>query len=429
MRPLAVAVKYRVSIYRIYIYRNNGPHRLRKRIAATGVSVHAMSRAHDPATVSAPPTLSRRGWLVVLGFWTFMGLLESSKAYVSMEFRGIPMGFRAALVGNMPWWYLWALLTPVVFTLGRRARIVPPRWGSVITHVAAAVTLSALHLSAAGVLYYYTTTRGTSFGVSASNQAARFLQGYLATDVVTYFAVLTAFEAFESYRRLREREIQSARLEARNAQLESRLSEIRLSALRAELQPHFLFNTLNTATGLVRAGERDTAVNVLARLGDLLRSSLAEEERHEVPLAEEIAFLRRFLEIEEVRFRDRLSVQVEVPEELGDALVPTRIIQPLVENALRHGIAPIPGSQHMRVRAWSEDDLLAVEVSDSGAGFTPPAVEGIGLGNTRARLDHLYGGQGRLVIAAAPGRGTRATLLIPLHRTATVPRGKEAVRV
>lgn len=373
---------------------------------------------HGPSFAPPPaaPATGSRWWLLLVGFWTFIGLLESSKAYVAMQLRGIPTGWDVVLIGNMPWWYLWALLTPMVFLLGRRFRIVPLGWRAVLVHVTAAVVCSAAHLAVAGTLYYYTTTRGTPFGTSAPDQVARFLTGYLATDVVTYFAVLAAFEAFEFYRRLREREVQSARLEARNAQLESRLNEIRLSALRAELRPHFLFNTLNTAVGLVRAGERDTAVTVLARLGELLRTSLAGDERHEVPLREEVAFLRHYLDIEQVRFRDRLTIRVGVPDELGDVLVPTHVLQPLVENAVRHGIARAPGPQRLDVCARAEHDRLTLEVTDSGPGLVAPFAEGIGLRNTRARLRQLYGPDGRLEIASAPGRGSRATVTLPLHR-------------
>lgn len=376
------------------------------------------------APTSGPSRVSRR-WFLILGFWTFIGLLESSKAYVTMELRGLPVGWATVLIGNLPWWYLWALLTPVVFLLGRRFRIVPLQWRGLLAHVTAAVIASGLHLAAAGVLYYYTTTQGTPYAASAVDQVGRFIGGYLATDVVTYFAILTAFEAFEFYRRLREREVQSARLEARNAQLESRLHEVRLGALRAELRPHFLFNTLNTIVGLVRADERDTAVNTLARLGEMLRVSLSGNVGHEVPLREEVAFLRAYLEIEQVRFRDRLTIQVDVSEALGDALVPTHVLQPLVENAIRHGVSRAPGAQRVDVGARAEQGRLSLTVADSGPGFAGPIVEGIGLGNTRARLHQLYGEAARLEIVSVPEQGSRVTVTLPLHRATAAAPGPE----
>ena len=197
--------------------------------------------------------LRNRAALVVVGVWTVLGLLESSKSYVSDQLRGIPRGWWAAFVGNMPWWWAWAVLTPAVFYLAAKLRLDRPAWPRALAgHLAAAVVLSLLHLTVVGVLYWHTTTAPAlpylapvtrQLLATPLGQVEAFANGYLMVNVMTYGAIAVTWYALEFYRGMRDRERASAELEARAATLEASMHEARLSALRMELNPHFLFNS------------------------------------------------------------------------------------------------------------------------------------------------------------------------------------------
>jgi two-component system, LytTR family, sensor kinase len=385
------------------------------------------------------PAMTRtRTAALVVALWTGLGLLESSKAWVAERLRGGPWGFGWALVGNMPWWWGWALLTPLVFLLARRFRLDGPRWPRAApVHLAAGTLLSLAHLAAVAPLYWYTHTRHLAAAdplvaartPSAWAQFEQFVDNYLIVELATYGMVVALCTALDLHRRWREREVAALQLEARTAVLESQMAEARLHALRAELNPHFLFNALNAASGLVRRGEGTAAVEMLARLGELLRLTLERggahggaggRAAHEVPLGEELAVLRLYLDIERVRFSDRLAVTLDVPADAEAVPVPVFVLQPLVENAIRHGVAPMPGPGRVRVSARLEagphGGRLRLEVADSGPGFASRAVargHGIGLANTRARLAALHGDAATLSTGQAPEGGALVVLELP----------------
>jgi len=354
-------------------------------------------------------TIGRPLWLGILGFWTAMGLVESSKAYVSWQLRGAPHSWAFVLVANMPWWYAWAALTPAAFWLAAHFRLVTRAWKAPLAvHFGAALTLSFAHLIGTAVLYYHTTARHLDASRGVGQQIRGFVDHYLAVDVLTYFAVIGAYYGLDLYHRYRERELAAARLE-------TLMHESRLEALRMQLNPHFLFNALNAVAGLVRRRENEAAVNTLARLGDLLRLTLAGKTTNVSSLRDELYFLRQYLEIERLRFGDRLAVEEEIDPGVLDAQVPTLILQPLVENAVRHGIARTTGPGRIAVVAREDADRLCLAVRDTGPGFPPDSVrrEGVGLSNTRARLEHLYGAAATLSVGAA-GASTEVAISMPL---------------
>jgi signal transduction histidine kinase len=373
-----------------------------------------------------PPDIGRRRRaLAIFGAWTVLGLLESSKAYVSDQLQGIPRGWVPALVGNMPWWWCWALLTPVVFALARRLRFdgrhpVLALGG----HLGAALALSVAHLSAVGALYWrtisvpvlpYLAPLVRSRLASPVGQIELFLSGYLVVDVMTYGAVVLAWYALEFQRRLAERERAALALEARTATLEAHVQEARLLALRMELHPHFLFNALNAIAGLVRRGEGSKAIAMLSRLAALLRLTLERELAHEVPLDRELELLDLYLDIERTRFSDRLDVRMDVEPAARDALVPAFVLQPLVENAVRHGIARGAEPGRITIGAWVKGASLAIEIADTGPGIASNGAEGVGLRNTRERLSRLYGPAAALRLDRGVEGGTVATLTLPCH--------------
>jgi LytS/YehU family sensor histidine kinase len=220
------------------------------------------------------------------------------------------------------------------------------------------------------------------------------------------WAVVGAFHGLRIYRKYKAREVESARLEARFAEAQN-------LALRMQLQPHFLFNTLNSISALVHANP-EGADDMISRLGDFLRMTLEAPPDQMVPLRKELAFIRAYLAIEQVRFEDRLRVEMEIPADLQELRVPGFILQPLVENALKHGLSDRPGGGTLRLRAFRDSEYLVLEVQDDGEGFVPGR-EGVGLANVRSRLGLIYKGRHQLSILGAPNRGTLVSLRLPLN--------------
>jgi two-component system LytT family sensor kinase len=365
-----------------------------------------------------PPRLGWRGWLAIFAFWTFFGLLESARAYIGsrMAPRGLRPSVVNALIGNMPWWYLWALFTPAVVWVCRRLR--PDRTPPlrlVLAHLGAGVAVSSLHLLVEGHIYF--ATHGRHVLPSVTVQIRGFFLNYTLLNLLTYTAIAGAFYTLDYFRRFRGEELAAAELRTRAVRLEAQMAEARLSALRMELNPHFLFNALNAVSGLVRRADNAAAVEMIGRLGGLLRVALRGDTRHEIPLREELDYLGHYLEIERIRFHDRLSVQVDVQPGLEQALVPALILQPLVENAIRHGVAPVPEPGRVTLCARRDEERLRLEVENTGRGMPPGALEspGVGIRNTLARLDALYCGDASLRLENLSAGGVRATLDLPVR--------------
>ena len=368
------------------------------------------SRDAEPR-VDEARLVDARAWLVSLAFWSALGLVESATAWVRMSAQGRPMAWWAALYGNMPWWLLWALFTPAAVALARRAPLMGDRWrrGAAV-HVVAALAFASAHLLVEGAVYYFTVTRGRV--PSLAWQWRMLFGGYLPLDVVTYWAIVGASHALDAHRRWRDAAVQAAQASARAARLELGLSDARLQALRMELNPHFLFNALNAVSGLVRRGEGDAAVTMLARLGELLRATLDRDAAAEHPVEDELALLDLYVDIERARFGDRLQVTMGADAESRRAMVPALLLQPLVENAIRHGVSRRPGAARVAVSAWREGDRLHLAVEDDGGGISGVPREGIGLSNTRARLAARWGDRASLALVHAPG-GVRLSLVMP----------------
>jgi hypothetical protein len=389
-----------------------------------------------------PPRLSRAERLAVLGIWVGLGLLESGKAILEQRLSGWPASWTTGLVGNLPWWLAWAALTPLTIALTRRVRPGLRRPGAWLVHGAAAVGLSLAHHLVVGTLYYFTVSRGMTSAVGGTigpmtltRQLHGFFGGYFVLNVLTYGAIVASYLGWEFHRRYREGELKAARLE-------SAMHAARLDALRMELNPHFLFNTLNAVAGLVRKARGEEAVRMLARLADLLRSTLEDARDPEIPLEKELELLDTYLAIERIRFGERLSTEVRADADARAALVPPLILQPLVENAVRHGVARHEGPARIEVNAAVDGPLLRVAVTNTGPewgdGPRSPAREGaaalratghgdeaeggaqnglgLGLGNTRERLRHAYGPGASLVLETRSDGGCRVTMLAPLRR-------------
>ena len=352
---------------------------------------------------------------------TGFGLLETLNAFVGTRIRGLSLGWWDLLVQNLPWWYTWALLTPAVLWMARRLPLL--ELGSatrrIPLHAVAALLLSSLHLWITGTIFYYTTARLPLSVPSLQALVWNWHANFLMPDVVTYAMILGAFHWVEFYGRYHDGLVEAARLSARAAELERGVALARLEALQKELNPHFLFNALNAVAGLIRRGEPHAAVTMLARLSDLLRLTLDAGLPVEIPLERELALLERYLAIEQTRFGDRLTIEVDVPQDLRSVLVPALLLQPVVENAIRHGVGRLPGPGRIRLVARADRDRLRLDVEDTGPGFPvdPPGEPtfGVGLSNTRARLTQLYDGPGEMVTGNGPAGGAVVSLWIPIR--------------
>lgn len=352
---------------------------------------------------------------VVLCFLA-IALFEAGKDYLSAIARGRPEPLVMVVLGSLEWWGTWALLTPLCAALTRRLGRLRSRPLLLLGQLAGGAACCALHLTLIGLLYFTTHTRHLGHGALAQIRA--FFNGYLMLDVITYLTIIGGCVALDLYRRNQEGERRVAGLRLQAAQLESRMAEAQLQALRMELHPHFLFNTLNAACGLIRRREPDAAVRVLELLSVLLRATLARGQAAEVSLRQELELLGAYLEIERTRFPDRLQIHQAIDPAAQEAQVPPLLLQPIVENAVRHGVAPVRGPGRVEIRAQVSASGLRVVVEDSGPGFPEPRLlrEGIGLQNTRARLAQMYGAAARLELANVPAGGARVTLTLPLRR-------------
>ena len=309
-------------------------------------------------------------------------------------------------------WLILGALTPITYYLGRRFPLRRPRLArSIVAHVIGALVL-CLAWAAAGALLRLILGAGPDGSLKL--YFASWMLTSLPWSVFMYFTVLGCVYAFSYWAEAREREAQAARLAAQ-------LAESRLGALRMQLNPHFLFNSLNALNVLVRDARHVEATRMLELLSDVLRQVLRTDQPHEIPLEEELRFLRQYLAIEQVRFSDRLRVAFVVDDTLLDAAVPGFVLQPLVENALRHGIAKKRSAGSLEIGAKREEESLSLWVRDDGPGVDPASREGVGLANTRERLRTLYGEEAELVLSAGE-TGTLATIRIPLRRIGTVER-------
>ena len=327
-------------------------------------------------------------WSLVFFVATLLGFVSSMLAWqltVTLERTGTY--FRWLVVLNCAYWYSWALFTPSIVWLSQRFRF--ERQGllrALAVHLPAVAFFSFAHIAAMqAAQWWLVTSEGGVFAWWSSVQRAALMN--FDWEMMTYWAIVGLSHALLYYRESRDRAL-------RTAQLETRLVEAQLKTLQQQLHPHFLFNTLQAVSTLMH---RDVAAadRTLMRLSDLLRLTLERLGEQEVTLAAELDFLGKYLDIERMRFADRLVVRFDVSPEATEACVPTLLLQPLVENAIKHGVARKAGAGHVEIVARREDDKLRIEIRDDGVGLSEDALtalhKGIGVSTTRARLQHQFG--------------------------------------
>ena len=334
-------------------------------------------------------------WALVSMAWVVPGALAAVQLYARARLeRWTGVSWRDFVFDGVDW-AIYGLLTPAVFWLGRRY---PLQRGTLRRalpiHVTGALALCVAWAVLGTLLRYLLHAGGET------------LLGWILTTlpfgVAVYFAMLGVQHATTYFTQSRT--------------LSAQLADARLAALRMQLHPHFLYNSLNAATVIVRDRDSATAARMLELLGEMLHRVIRADRPQEVPLRDELEFVRQYLTIEQIRFPDRLHPDIAVPGDLLEALVPDFILQPLVENAIRHGLAQRVGATMLRVEAHRDGEDLVLSVTDDGPGpGAAPSTEGVGLANTRERLTTLYGGRGSLTLTRTTSGGAMATVRLPFR--------------
>ncbi len=352
-------------------------------------------------------------WRWIAALWCAGGLFEASQAVLIMRFaEGRHHAWLPLFVTELAAWLPWALATPWIISLARRYPIIRgTSVRSIAVHLAAFASIGVvaeawstqLHRLAQSWVGREPPTFWDAWGTTLLYQAMIYLIAYALILTITYLV-----DSRENI----------ARQMTETARLNEELSKAQLAALRRQMEPHFMFNTLNSIAGLVRDHRNESAVNMIVGLSEFLRRASESSHRSQVTLAEEVEYLQRYVDIQQVRFGDRLRVSVDIPEDLLNALVPNLLLQPLVENAIKHGIAKRVAGGNVRVTGTRRDGSVCVSVYNDGPGFSRDwqTNGGVGLANLRTRLEILHGAASDLQMKSAGENGVEVLVTLPLRK-------------
>ena len=372
-----------------------------------------MNSMQDPGPGAEGGSPETTPWALIFGLWSLPALLSASQAYVRQSGE---INWAWALLLQLPAWWIWALFTPAILRLAVRYPVGAGTWARPLARHWGIGTLFVLgYIVLQAPFGIWREGRSVTLDSYVSALGGGLLFQYLS-QLLIYFGLLGIGHAVLYQRRLAWRERQSVVLEAE-------LGAARLQALRAQLQPHFLFNTLHTVGGLVRADQKAEAIETLTGLSGLLRFTLDNLDRSRVPLHWEIEALERYLAIEEIRFQDRLSVSRRIEPAAANILVPALILQPLVENAIKHGFSADTTTLDIELTGQIIGDRLVIVLSDNGKGvpigFDPKKAPGVGLRLTRSRLESLHPGTHTFRIEARDPRGATVHIEVPAEADET----------
>lgn len=351
-------------------------------------------------------------WLGIWMVWTLFALFFASQFALQNQFSRNPVSFWQILLWQMVSGYIWFAISPLILFLADRFPFDGDRWKrSLSVHLVACVVIAFVQLAVDAFVL-------TRLGYPPNREFANFGEAYrffvfvnLHLSILIYWGVVGIKSTFGYYQKYREREL-------RTSQLEARLAQSRLHMLKTQLQPHFLFNTLNDISELIHR-DPDAADRMITELSDLLRISFQNLEVEEVSLAEELDFLKKYLAIEQMRFRERLKITIDADAETLGANVPNMLLQPLVENAIKHGIGPRAEGGRIVISALRNNGSLELQIKDDGLGIASGDLadlnEGVGLSNTRRRLRHLYGERHQFELKRAENDGISVVIKLPFR--------------
>jgi two-component system, LytTR family, sensor kinase len=360
--------------------------------------------------------LSRTELLLILGFWSLIALMTAANSLIEPNHGPwqplVPYAYVLVDFANA---FMWAAVTPVIFWFASRFAIERTGWPTRVLFVVIGMVLAIfIDLATSFVRQHLFSQPPVSPEMAAM---ARLRRMWFMTDFIIFVGILAAGFARNYFWRYQVRREEAVRLQAQAAQLQAQLADARLSALRMQLNPHFLFNTLHAVSALVERDPRGVR-RMIARLSELLRTSLEEADEQEVPLQRELTFTERYLDVIQIRFQGHLRVDMHADDNVRDALVPNLILQPLVENAIKHGISKLSSGGYIEVTATRVGERVILSVRDNGPEVSldkPPSPHSLGLRNTRARLAALYGPIQSLTLKHAPGGGLIAEVSLPYH--------------
>ena len=347
-------------------------------------------------------------WCLFFCVWTLLGVSFALSTYLGARQDNVQISWKRILSGYLADFYLWGMLSPLIFMLARRFELRKHFPRNLLVHIGASVVLSGFVLSAASPLVWYlgyvNLARNPTLAILWRNNA--FSAYYFHQGLTIYWTTLVVAHALYYYRGVRLGEAQTARLTVQ-------LAQAQLQALKMQIHPHFLFNTLNSIAALLHK-DVEAADRMIARLGDFLRLTLQSSDAQTVDFEQELEFLKCYLDIEHIRFQDRLTVELDIDPEALTAMVPNLILQPIVENAVRHGVARQTHPGHITIRARREGERLIMSVEDNGPGMKVKSNgSGIGISNTRARLEQFYGRDFSFEISSSAERGATVTIDLP----------------
>ena len=357
--------------------------------------------------------MGRTRWILILCAWTIVGLLFAVRRIVLVKVQGMHVSWVIVGALELVYWYVWAAYTPLVIGLAKRFPLTGPRF---VPHIAIHTITSLMMAPLASVTEYF-LSRGLLRSVFRITDPGvlRLLPPFAVsvlsmsfTGMLTYWLVVGLYQSIHFYQAAMERQTIAA-------QLETQLSHAELENLKSQLHPHFLFNSLHTI-GVLMQEDVDAASHLLVCLGDLLRMAL-ERRENEITLQSELEFVGKYLEIEQTRFHDRLKVHMDVPPDLLAVYVPSLALQPLVENAIKHGISVDSAAGRLEIAAQRHNGRVWLCVRDDGPGPAPGSRLrfGVGLTNVQSRLKQLYGDESSLELTGGNGRGCEAIITIPLR--------------
>jgi two-component system LytT family sensor kinase len=349
-------------------------------------------------------------WLIIFSAFTGIGLLFVFQNYVGMSSEATQYKWNELLIGLLSYWYVWAVLFPFIVWLGRRFPLGDrPAGRSLRWHIPAFILVPVLHIAIYALFLHAVDGAERPF----LKTSIWLMKSGLFFRYLTYAFLLATSYSIDYFRHYRERELRTSRLEAK-------LAEAQLQTLRSQIHPHFFFNTLNAISSLMHK-DVEAADEAISRLADLLRATLEFNGAQEVTLRQELDLLEEYIEIEKLRLGERLSVSIEAEQEAYEAMVPNFLLQPIVENAIRYGVAPKSTRGRVILTARCRGAELEIQVEDDGPGLPPAYKEGIGIGNTRGRLRQLYGTDHGFSMTGGASGGLCVTFRLPFRTDSYEP--------